>query len=533
MCTINKNHLNCNTEDHKKWNRRSFLQTLGLGGVGATLMVNGIPMAYGKPTALSSALAKADSGRVLLIIRLQGGNDGLNTIVPIYDYDNYANARPTIKHELTDLYRLSDNFGMPNYVQEYLESFWECGGMRIVHGTGYENQNLSHFTGTDNMSKGTDDELVNTGVYGNYFETIYPDYLLNLPEAPPAIQIGGIGDIIFKGTESDYAFTLANTNQLERIISSGNLYDVADVPDCTKGSQLRYVRGVLNATLKYSGVIKAAADSQKNTVEFPDTRLGRSLSIISKTVKARMGTSVYMVNLNGFDTHANQPERHQELLTDLSESIHAFYKDLVSEGRDSDVLTMTISEFGRRVKENGSNGTDHGTAAPMLLFGPSLNGSGFVGEHPSLTNLSRGNLKHTQDFINVYGTVMQEWLCIDQAIINSSLPRPYTSLELGFDCNSSVSGIECIIRERFEHNAVYDDKQVMIRISSNEGDFYKIALYNVLGQKTGDLFEGNLEAGQHDINITEKWPNLATGIYIYSISKGSKKYSKKLIIETL
>lgn len=533
MCTIHKDHLNCNTEDHQNWNRRSFMQTLGLGGLGATLMINGIPMAYGQPTPLTSALASAESGRVLLIIRLQGGNDGLNTIVPIYDYDNYANARPTIKHELTNLYRLSNDFGMPNYVQEYLEPFWECGSMRIVHGTGYQNQNLSHFTGTDNISKGTDDELVDTGIYGNYFENIYPDYLLNLPEAPPAVQIGGIGDIIFKGTESNFAFTLANTQQLERIVSNGNLYDVADVPDCTRGSQLRYVRGILNATLKYSGVIQEAASTQVNTVEFPDTQLGRALAIISKTIKARMNTSVYMVNLNGFDTHANQPERHQELLTNLSQALNAFYKDLVPEERDSDVLTMTISEFGRRVRENGSNGTDHGTAAPMLLFGPSLNGSGFVGEHPSLTNLTRGgNLQHTQDFINVYGTVMEQWLCIDQSIINQSLPRTYTSLDIGFDCNSSVSSIECIIREKFQHTAIYDEENVAIRISSNEGDSYEIALYNILGQRTGILFEGNLDAGQHDISVSEKWPHLASGIYIYSIKKGNKKYSKKIIIES-
>ena len=201
MSTIKDLHTNCNTEDHKKWNRRSFLQTLGLGGAGATLMVNGIPMAFGQPTPLSKALGEADSGRVLLIVRLQGGNDGLNTIVPIYDYDRYAIARPTLRHELTEIHKLSPDFGVPKYLQESIEPIWEGGCMKVVHGTGYEDQNLSHFTGTDNMSKGTDDELVETGVYGRYFENIYPDYILNLPEAPPAVQIGGVGDIIFTGTE--------------------------------------------------------------------------------------------------------------------------------------------------------------------------------------------------------------------------------------------------------------------------------------------------------------------------------------------
>jgi len=244
-----------------------------------------------------------------------------------------------------------------------------------------------------------------------------------------------------------------------------------------------------------------------------------------------MGTCVYMVNLNGFDTHANQPDKHQELLTNISESISAFYMDLEPSGRDRDVLTMTMSEFGRRVRENGSNGTDHGTAAPMLLFGPALNGNGFIGEHPSMSNLTRGgNLNYTQDFINVYGTVMQEWLCIDPSIINQSIPRPYTSIDLGFDCNSTVVNHDYLIRENFEHTAIYDQNQVSIRLNNNEGSTYKISLYNILGQQTGVLFDGNLDAGQHDISISEKWPSLASGVYIYNINKANRNYSKKIII---
>ncbi len=530
MCTEKDLLINCNTKDHEKWNRRSFLQTLGLGGAGATLMMNGIPMAFGQSTPLSTALGNSDSGRVLLIVRLQGGNDGLNTIVPINNYDLYANARPTLKHEMADIHKLSNEFGVPKYLQPTIEPIWEGGCMKVVHGTGYENQNLSHFTGTDNLSKGTDDEMVETGVYGRYFESIYPDFLLNLPEAPPAVQIGGVGDIIFTGTESNFAFTIANTRQLERIASDGTLFNVADVPDCTKGSQLKFVRGVLNTTLKYSKVIKETAATQTNTIEFPDTNLGSALSIISKTIKGGMGTCVYMVNLNGFDTHANQPEKHQELLTNITESIMAFYRDLEPSGRDRDVLTMTMSEFGRRVKENGSNGTDHGTAAPMLLFGPSLNGSGFIGEHPSLSDLNRGNLKYTQDFINVYGTIMQEWLCIDSNIINQSIPRPYTSIDLGFNCSSTVTNHDYIVREKFEHIPIYDDKRVSIRINNNFQESYKISLYNILGQQVGVLYDDTIESGQHDISISDHFPQLKAGVYVYNINKNNRNYSKKIII---
>ncbi len=531
MSTSKDKHTNCNTEDHNHWNRRSFMQTLGLGGAGATLMMNGIPMAFGQSTPLTEALNKANSDRVLLIIRLQGGNDGLNTIVPIYDYDAYANARPTIKHELADIHKLSNDFGVPKYLQSSIEPIWEGGCMKVVQGTGYENQNLSHFTGTDNMSRGTDDDLVETGVYGRYFEDIYPDYLLNLPEAPPAVQIGGVGDIMFTGTESNFAFTIANTPQLERIISSDAFYDVANIPPCTKGEQLKYVRGIMNTTLKYSEVIRDAARSQTNTVEFPDSNLGRALAIISNTVKAGMGTSVYMVSLNGFDTHANQPDNHQRLLTNISESVAAFYSDLEPSGRDRDVLTMTFSEFGRRVKENGSNGTDHGAAAPMLLFGPALNGNGFVGEHPSLTDLTRGgNLKHTQDYIDVYGTVLQDWLCVDPSVINNSIPRPYTALDLGFNCSSTVGNHDYVVRENFSHTPIYIQEGVAIRIENNSLENYKITLFNILGQNTGTIFDDTLEPGVHDISISDKLPSLTPGIYIYSIKKNNRNYSKKIVI---
>ena len=533
MSTEKHLHDNCNTDDHKQWNRRSFLQTLGLGGAGATLMMNGIPMAFGQPTLLTEALKNANTDRVLLIIRLQGGNDGLNTIVPIYDYDAYANARPTIKHELTDIHKLSNDFGVPKYLQNTIEPIWEGGCMKVVHGTGYDNQNLSHFTGTDNMSRGTDDDLIQTGVYGRYFEDIYPDYLLNLPDAPAAVQIGGVGDIMFTGTESNFAFTIANTRQLFRIIESDAFYNVADIPDCTRGSQLKYVRGILNTTLKYSAVIRDAANSQTNTVEFPDSNLGGALSIISNTIKAGMGTSVYMVSLNGFDTHANQPDRHQELLTNISESVAAFYNDLAPSGRDRDVLTMTFSEFGRRVRENGSNGTDHGTAAPMMLFGPALNGNGFIGEHPSMTDLTRGgNLKHTTDYIDVYGTVLQDWLCIDPSVINKSIPRPYTALDLGFNCSSTVANHDYLVRENFTHTPIYDQEIVSIRIDNNFEENYEISLYNILGQNLGILFDDVLEPGQHEILIQEKLPRLTPGMYIYNIKKSNRNYSKKILISS-
>jgi len=192
---------------------------------------------------------------------------------------------------------------------------------------------------------------------------------------------------------------------------------------------------------------------------------------------------------------------------------------------------MTFSEFGRRVRENGSNGTDHGTAAPMLLFGPALQGNGFIGEHPRMTDLTRGgNLKYTTDYIDVYGTVMQDWLCVDSSIINQSIPRPYTALDLGFNCSSTVRNHDYIVRENFTHTPIYTDEGVAIRIENNFPENYEIAIFNILGQNTGTIFNDTLEPGVHDINITTKLPGLTAGIYLYSIKKNNRNYSKKIVI---
>ena len=295
---------------------------------------------------------------------------------------------------------------------------------------------------------------------------------------------------------------------------------------------MSYLRSVLNATLKYSEVIQTAASSETNSVAFPDTNFGKALAVISRTVKAKMGTRVYMVTLNGFDTHANQSNKHQELLTDMSESISAFYQDLENSGMEKDVLTMTFSEFGRRVNENGSNGTDHGTAAPMLLFGPALDESSFIGTHPNLSDLDdKGNLKYTQDYIDVYATVMQDWLCIDSGVINQSLSRSYQVLDLGFNCSGSLGVDDDVASLNFKHTPIYDQDEVFIRVENNSGEEYEISLYNIFGQNLGVLAKKALNPGRYDIRIQDKLPRLSAGMYIYNIKKNNTNFSKKILIQ--
>ena len=388
-------------QEHLMWNRRSFIQALGLAG-GGSMMLGSQVVSASKASPLSVALTESENDNILVIIRLEGGNDGLNTIVPIYDYASYANLRPTIKHEQSDLLNLNADFAIPNFMGD-LESVWGDGNMKIVHGVGYPDQNLSHFRSTDIWASTADTYEEPTGWWGRYFEDLYPDYLINPPEIPPAVQVGNIGNLIFEGDSNNYAFTVANIEQLQNVAENGTLHDVLDIPDCVYGDKLLFMRATANTTFIYAGTIHDAYLSATNNANYGEGDLAQQLAAVARLIKGGLGTKVYMVSLGSFDTHANQPDQHQELLQDLSSSIKAFYEDLATTGMDDKVLGMTISEFGRRPYENGSDGTDHGAASPVMLFGAGLNGSGFVGEHPDLNEWdSHDNLIPTNDFRDVY-----------------------------------------------------------------------------------------------------------------------------------
>lgn len=516
-------------QEHKKWNRRSFLQALGLAG-GGTMMLNGMTLTASRPSPLAAAISASPSDRIIVLIRLKGGNDGLNTIVPVYDFDTYSNLRPTIRHQMSNLYNLSPDFAIPNFMSD-LQNLWGEGAMKVVHGVGYDNSSLSHFAGSDIWASTDIENNEQTGWFGRYFEGLYPDYIVNPPEIPAAVQIGSIGNLIFDGNNNNYAFSVANPNQLEAIAENGTIHDMQNLPDCTYGEQLQFMRGTTNTTFTYAGTIHEAFSNSENSVEYAEGNLARQLAIVARMIKGNLGTKVYMVTLGGFDTHANQFDAHQQLLTDLSNSVKLFFDDLEVSGHAQNVMAMTISEFGRRPDENGSNGTDHGAAAPMFLFGPCLEGNGFVGNHPSLTELDNfSNLQHSTDFREVYATILQEWLCIDPAIVNQTLlGQNMNTIDLGFNCQAIDPGDPPI--DLFDHYVLYNPDSTVIRISNPATQHTVVKLYDILGREISTLKNEMLLAGEHSILVRNgSNRGLSNGQYIYRISAGSKNYSKSLIL---
>lgn len=532
---MSKNYLNSDKhkQEHSHWDRRGFLKVLGIAGAGSISLANS-HLSVINSSFVSNALSNSISDRSLVMIRLKGGNDGLNTIIPLYDFDNYVSKRPNIHIPNNNLIKLSDDFSIPRHMDSLIP-FWKEGKMKVVHGVGYENQNLSHFTSSDIWATGTRNKSdMSTGWIGRFYDEKYFDYTINPPEKPLAIQIGSNANMIFKGDQRSYAFAVANERRLEKVAERGEFFSTQNLPDCTHGDQVEFLRKVSNTTYSYADVISDAFKKSNDFDSYTDSNLDKQLRLVARLIKGGLGSKIYMVSLGGFDTHGNQPTTHQSLLTQLSKSIETFYNDLNYDGLDSKVLTMTFSEFGRRVRENGSEGTDHGSSAPVMLFGPALRGSSFIGNHPSLTDLDRrGNMKHNVDFRSIYQTILSDWLCGDSKYINKAmLGENYELLGLGFNCDDKeMVDYDSLLNY---HHPIYssgkDRVHLSLRLKQNHS--ISINVFDILGRQVSRVYNGELQRGEHNFSLSEnEFRKLSRGQYFYSINiSGGKTLSKSFIV---
>lgn len=523
-------HGEAHERDHRQWSRRSFLQALGITTGGASMMLGSLPLTALFQSPLAFALNNDNDERILVLIRFKGGNDGLNMVVPVYDYDRYRNLRPAIHIPENQMFNLSDRIAMPNTMQP-LQPLWEEGMMKIVHSVGYENQNLSHFRSSDIWASASEPDVVDeSGWLGRLLETSYPDFLVNPPEIPPAIQIGGIGNQAFIDSMNvNISVSVNDPNELYEIAQNGQLYDVNNLPSCLYGDQLGYMRAVANSTFFYAEAIKEAYDAGSNQVEYSGY-LGNQLAIVARLIKGNLGTSLYMVTLDGFDTHAGQNDVHPRLMMDVANSVRAFYDDLAFADKAKSVLSMTVSEFGRRPDQNASAGTDHGAGAPMLLFGEGLNGNGFVGAEPDLQNFDRnGNIIYDIDFREIYATVLENWLCVEAPTVNSVLGSSFNRLDLGIACAATTS-INGVAAPAIQHSVRYiSAQQVDIVYTLPSATQVRVDVFNILGQPVATLVDAYQLAGEYQVTFTSRG-YLASGQYFYRIQAGNRAVSQAIRI---
>ncbi len=409
--------------------RREFLRSTVLGASSVWTVPMFVERTFAdlhvgaRDLATQAVTGKDDT--ILVVLQLAGGNDGLNTLVP-YEDDAYHKARPRIRKDAKDLIKLSDGIGL-NASMPHLGEMYKEGGLAVVQGVGYPNPNRSHFVSTSVWETADPLARSNTGWVGRYFDNACPgaDPTVGIslnkthPEAFGAMKNPGVSlstpelyRWIHGGGEKAEAEAFFNSlNSPDAPVDGASIDEppTGKVGGIAGESNLDFLERVAMDARVSSKKILELASRHRSSVNYDGTPIARSLNMVARMIAGKMPTRVFYVSHGGFDTHNQQINSHDRLLGQLDGALKSFFADLKAQGNADRVTVMTFSEFGRRVSENASNGTDHGKASCLFVAGAPVKG-GLYGRYPSLTDLDKGDLKHTVDFRQVYATVLEDWL---------------------------------------------------------------------------------------------------------------------------
>ncbi len=511
--------------------RTALLPSL-LGGSGMGAFVQ-------SPLFQGLGYQQVDTDKVLVLIYLGGGNDGLNTVVPIDQYGMLSQVRPDVVLPESSLLTLD---GVTNaQLHPSLTGFralYDDGDLAIIQNVGYPNQNYSHFRSTDIWMTGADtEELLATGWIGRYLNETYPNFPADYPNEevpdPLAIELGYNLSVAFQGPVAGMGMVVGNPEWFYRLVNDID----SPVPDTQAGSKLKYVRLVTKQSQVYGEVIKDAAAKVTSQGAYPDTSLGDQLKIVARLIAGGLQTRLYMVSLHGFDTHDNQvfggdhtKGEHANLLKTLGDAVQAFRKDLAGLQIEDRVIGATVSEFGRRIISNASFGTDHGAAAPMFVFGKHVEG-GIYGNNPVIP-MDTGvedNLPMEYDFRSIYATLLSSWFCTNESTIQSTINKPYDLLPI---INSSV----CSITATKSHgdagatwiknypNPVQHYTTVEFR---GTGKDIRIDVLNGQGQIIETLIQGNVALGVQRLQWNAA--HLTPGVYYVRYRNSTIQQSRAML----
>jgi uncharacterized protein (DUF1501 family) len=392
-------------------NRRDFLKSSLATSTLVAMGSGTVPTFLGR-SARAAAEAKAND-RILVVVQLLGGNDGLNTVVP-HGLDGYAKARRVLRLPTGQLQKITDQVGLHPGMGR-MAKLLEDGKLAVVQGVGYPNPDRSHFRSMEIWETArTETGALETGWLGRALDANPPRPGQDIP----ALQVGSRNlSLAFRSKRSQVP-SLENLEQYKLQLAGGDadkraareaIDDVARVERAADDPLLGFVRRSTLAAYESSHRLEQLGQAKAGKSNYPNFGLAKRLELIAQIIKAGFGTRIYYTALDGFDTHANQLGSHAALLTELSDSVGAFHADLAGAGQANRVAVLMFSEFGRRVSENASAGTDHGAAAPVFIVGPVAK-AGLVGDHPSLEDLDDGDLKHHTDFRRVYAALLESWL---------------------------------------------------------------------------------------------------------------------------
>ncbi|MBV9581566.1 MAG: DUF1501 domain-containing protein, partial [Chloroflexi bacterium] len=413
------------------FSRRSLISRGALlvaSGFLAPAFITRTAMALDNRTAATTGASSdspSNSNLILVVLQLAGGNDGINTLVPFGD-PNYSQLRPSLGYAAGDVLHLTDSVGLnPNLAK--LKGLYDQGKVAIVQGIGYPNPILSHFRSMDIWHSAAPDTFERTGWLGRYLSACQ----CNQGNALPAISVGDQLNSLFwtdmtlvpaVASIGAFSFLTDTKYKNDRTYQMQTLQNIYNQAGNWSDHESLIRRGTL-AALQDSDDLQRVAASYTTSVQYPNNGLAAQLKLVAQVIQGNLGTRLFSVSQGGFDTHANQKPTQDKILGQLSDSVDAFMQDLANIGQQDNVVIMTFSEFGRRVKQNGSNGTDHGTAEPMFIIGNKVQG-GLYGTYPSLGDLdSDGNLKMSADFRSVYAGMLKDVVGTDPApVLMGSFP---------------------------------------------------------------------------------------------------------------
>lgn len=521
--------------------RRDFLKISQAASL--AYMINGTPIRTYANHPMLELLAKqtANTGRVLVMIQLNGGNDGLNTVIPLDKYSQLSNSRSSILLPQNKVLSLANtNTTGLHSSMSGIRDMYNNSLVNIVQSVGYPDPNFSHFRATDIWLSGSDsNKYINTGWLGRYLDTQYQGYPNNYPNTtmpdPLAIQIGSGTSVLFQGDDVNMGMSIGSIDSFYNIVNG----TVDPAPNTPAGHELKFIRFIKQQTEQYTKVLQAAAQKAQNvSTLWPTTgnRLADQLKIVSRLIAGGLKTPIYIVNLGGFDTHSQQADAndptvgtHANLLEDLSEAVAAFFDDCKIHNTSNRVAAMTFSEFGRRIKANASGGTDHGTTQPIMVFSEHVN-PGIIGNSPSIpVNATVGdNLPMQHDYRTVYAAILADWFQVDTATMDQILMSSFQIQPVFKKTNNvaetTVSGSDDILGQNYPNPF---SSSTTITYGS-EGGATTIQLFDINGRKVKDILREDTPRGKHQVTIHRD--GLQPGTYYYRLTNRKNQSTKKLVI---
>ena len=511
--------------------RRKLLQYAGLA---AGFTLGKIPV-WASARNQFSALAE-ENDNILVIVQMIGGNDGLNTVIPADDDRYYSKYRPKLNIPKSSLLKLKDttymNPALKTGINNGLYGLFNEGKLAVIQGIGYPNNSLSHFRSTDIWLSATmpvnDAQRLDTGWLGRFAEKINGD---SLPDHPTCMNIGNSSSLLFQGTKGDLSIAVENPNDFYergKDILSG---DAVIANNSNFASERNFLLDVSIQSNKYSITVKKAFDEGKNAVTFESDNLSKELQLVSRLISGGLKTKVYLVSIDGFDTHANQGSdggKHADLLKKVSTSIAAFMADLKTQKISDKVVGMTVSEFGRRPEENASLGSDHGAASVMFMFGDAVNGKNY-GENLNFDKLDKNkDFIYQFDYRRVYDELMTKWFKVDSAVTKEILSGRFDMIDTGIFSTKQVLGnqSEPTVSSIIAYPNPTTDGFVNLKISIDKPSEISIQVSDIQGVNLRQDYPSRLPAGVHTLPL--RMGN-SSGIYFINVVTNQSRESLKIM----